>query len=436
MQLIGTMKKVFLILTTYIMLSSSANAQFKIHSNGNVSIQTTETPLSPVSINCEGMDGYHFVLEGEKNGLRCTANGMNTSSATYGGYFHSTLSSQHSSAGIRSIGGDAYASGQNNMSCFGIMAIAGGGKRNIGALGMIKGSGGGAGVYGSIGGSDYGTPLLTDHHRYAGYFNGDTKITGDLVVQGTIQGVLLGESTSGNSNVSCSELYKTDKASVTERLSKVSVGFYNYVPQKEDSGMSDLYEMDAKEYGDIADLSLKVDKDDKMGKQIREKKHYTLYADDLEAMFPDLVYENEKGERCVNYIEVIPLLVQSINELKSQIDALTGKESVMKSRTTSWIEDDTDLLVPSVESNVSRLFQNTPNPFTERTIIRFSLSEDVRSAYIYIFNMSGRMIRQVPVDASMESITVNGNELSPGIYLYSLVVNGQEIDTKKMIISK
>ena len=32
-------------------------------------------------------------------------------------------------------------------------------------------------------------------------------------------------------------------------------------------------------------------------------------------------------------------------------------------------------------------------------------------------------------------VTVNGWELGEGLYLYSLVVNGREIDTKKMIIT-
>jgi hypothetical protein len=84
----------------------------------------------------------------------------------------------------------------------------------------------------------------------------------------------------------------------------------------------------------------------------------------------------------------------------------------------------------------SKLCQNTPNPFTERTEIRFSVPEGTNNAYIYIFDMTGKMLRQIPVDSSMQSVTINGNELAPGIYLYSLVVNGQEIDTKKMITTK
>ena len=418
------------------MLFYSANAQFKIHSDGKVSIHTTDLPFSPVSINCIGSTDYHLALEGEKNGLQCSADGMNTTSATYSGRFYSLLSSQHSSIGIRATGGDEFATGQNNYSCHGIMGIAGGGKRNIGVLGMIKGSGGGAGVYGSIGGVDYGTPLLTDHNRYAGYFNGDTKITGNLVVQGTIHGVLLGESASENANVSISELRKTDNVTVSEKLSKVSVGSYNYAPKKKAPSISGFYEMDAKEFGDISDIQFTEVKENIIEKQIKAKTHYNLSVDDLEAVFPDLVYENEDGERCINYIEVIPLLVQSINELKSQIEALTAQEPIIKSRSTSWTENDLDQQLPAFTVKLSKLFQNTPNPFTERTEIRFSLPDDVQNAYIYIFDMSGKMLRQVPVDASMQRITINGYELSAGIYLYSLVVNGQEVDTKKMILSK
>ena len=51
------MKKAFLILITMV-LSFQANAQFKIHSNGYMSFMTTETPLSPISINCSGNSNY------------------------------------------------------------------------------------------------------------------------------------------------------------------------------------------------------------------------------------------------------------------------------------------------------------------------------------------------------------------------------------------
>ena len=99
------------------------------------------------------------------------------------------------------------------------------------------------------------------------------------------------------------------------------------------------------------------------------------------------------------------------------------------------MQDET-LRISGTSLQNAKLYQNTPNPFTERTEIRFTLPDDAQNAYIYIFDMQGKMLRQIPVDASMQSVTINGYELSAGIYLYSLAVNGQEIDTKRMILSK
>ena len=46
------------------------------------------------------------------------------------------------------------------------------------------------------------------------------------------------------------------------------------------------------------------------------------------------------------------------------------------------------------------------------------------------------MLKKMPVSSGMESVSIGGYELGEGMFLYSLIVNGQEIDTKKMIITK
>ena len=81
------------------------------------------------------------------------------------------------------------------------------------------------------------------------------------------------------------------------------------------------------------------------------------------------------------------------------------------------------------------LYQNTPNPFKEQTTIRFSLADDAQSASICIFDMTGKMIKKLPVSTGDTSVTLNGWELGEGMFLYSLIVNGKEIDTKRMIIN-
>ena len=62
--------------------------------------------------------------------------------------------------------------------------------------------------------------------------------------------------------------------------------------------------------------------------------------------------------------------------------------------------------------------------------------ENARNAYIYIFDMSGKMYKLIPVDCSMQSVTIEGYELRAGMYIYSLVIGGKEVQTRRMILSK
>ena len=127
-------------------------------------------------------------------------------------------------------------------------------------------------------------------------------------------------------------------------------------------------------------------------------------------------------------MEMIPLLVQSINELSEEIADLKQSGAKAASRGTTDIEDSF--------TSQNKLYQNTPNPFKEQTIIRFSLADDVKDAAICIFDMTGKTIKRLPISSGMESVSIGGYELGEGMFLYSLIVNGQEIDTKKMVISK
>jgi hypothetical protein len=61
---------------------------------------------------------------------------------------------------------------------------------------------------------------------------------------------------------------------------------------------------------------------------------------------------------------------------------------------------------------------------------------NVKDAAICIFDMTGKPVKKLPISSGMDSVSFRGYEIGEGMFLYSLVVNGQEIDTKRMIISK
>jgi hypothetical protein len=92
--------------------------------------------------------------------------------------------------------------------------------------------------------------------------------------------------------------------------------------------------------------------------------------------------------------------------------------------------------IPGISGSGAELFQNYPNPSGEETIIRYTLPQTGKSAQIVISNTAGNIVRQIPLQAGTESITIEGGALSAGIYYYSLYVGNSLVDTKKMILTK
>lgn len=138
-----------------------------------------------------------------------------------------------------------------------------------------------------------------------------------------------------------------------------------------------------------------------------------------------------KDGKLMDYDQIIPLLVAGIQEQQLLIDSLENELREVKSKIINLNQTTSNSL-----NNSNVLYQNAPNPFNERTTISFSLDEkNFRSATIAIFDMNGILIKQYPIkEAGNGSIEINANELKAGMYIYTLIVNQKEIDTKRMIL--
>ncbi len=83
-----------------------------------------------------------------------------------------------------------------------------------------------------------------------------------------------------------------------------------------------------------------------------------------------------------------------------------------------------------------RLHQNTPNPFKQETIIEYYLAENVKNALISVYNINGMQIKNIPLHSTgYSSVTFTSNELRAGVYIYTLIADGQVIEIKRMIIT-
>jgi len=93
---------------------------------------------------------------------------------------------------------------------------------------------------------------------------------------------------------------------------------------------------------------------------------------------------------------------------------------------------------PSGNSTTSAmLYQNNPNPFNQTTVVKCLIPQNTQNASLLIFDMNGSLKKTIPVNGTGETnTTINGNQLVSGMYYYTLLIDGQEIDTKKMILTE
>jgi len=160
------------------------------------------------------------------------------------------------------------------------------------------------------------------------------------------------------------------------------------------------------------------------------KKEYGLIAQDVLNVIPDIVEKDSLGY-AINYTSLIPVLIEAIKEQQQQIEELRN-ELLKKSAEEESIETPVQNADP-----YSYLGKNKPNPFYENTTIEFYLGSSVKEAALYIYDLQGRQIKSIKTSGTEYGyVTINGSELQPGIYNYSLIADGIVIGLERMILTK
>ncbi len=82
------------------------------------------------------------------------------------------------------------------------------------------------------------------------------------------------------------------------------------------------------------------------------------------------------------------------------------------------------------------LYQNMPNPFNSTTTIHFHIPENTSASTLYVFSLNGTLIQTFPINATGDgTVSIDGSSLAAGMYVYTLVVDGKIVDSKRMILT-
>ena len=291
-----------------------ANAQIKVANTGKVCIATadTVTPLSLLSVGSAGHIASGIAINMQSNWVS-SYNGWNNiysqlqafSDPTWNIAINGETKASVGTSRLIGLNGAAKKIEESSEGrAYGVLGIAGYATSgyNYGICGFLQTNGGnGAAVYGSV--NSYAESQIPG--RYAGYFDGQTKVNGNFYAT-TV-------------NTTSDARLKTNVTDVNkEKLHKIQ--YLRPVQftwqQIEDIHTADTATVKKMYFGDDVDY---------------ERSHYGFIAQDVQKLFPELVQEDGDGYLSVNYIELIPLLIQAVQELSARVeelrDGINNKES-------------------------------------------------------------------------------------------------------------
>lgn len=171
----------------------------------------------------------------------------------------------------------------------------------------------------------------------------------------------------------------------------------------------------------------------------KDKEKIGLIAQEVETVVPEAVSFNELGKiKMIDYDMLIPVLIKAMQEQEATIESLEKELKSLKDGSTGKSNSKGDLNnMPDSDINTATLEQNTPNPFSQNTEIRYFIPKESQSALLNVYNMNGMQIKSYKIsERENGEITIHGSELQAGMYLYTLIVDGKEIDTKRMILTQ
>lgn len=160
---------------------------------------------------------------------------------------------------------------------------------------------------------------------------------------------------------------------------------------------------------------------------------YGFLAQEVREILPDLVVEGEDGYLSIDYIGFIPILVDAYKNLSAKVEEQSELIAELLGNPMPQLKPSS---VQSMNDDKLILKQNRPNPFNSTTMIECEVPENIGTAFICIYNLQGNQVKHIDLqERGSISVKIEASSLTPGMYIYSLIADGNEVDSKRMIIT-
>lgn len=141
---------------------------------------------------------------------------------------------------------------------------------------------------------------------------------------------------------------------------------------------------------------------------------YGFLAQEVEEVLPEAVKTDDAGNKLVNYVALIPVLVQAVQDLQATVEAQAQKIEQLQSQTGA---------AASEQSAENKIISCTPDESGTVVTLRTVLSADATDAVAVISDMTGNREKSVALSPAVSNVTENVSALKKGIHVVSLYVS-------------
>jgi len=161
-----------------------------------------------------------------------------------------------------------------------------------------------------------------------------------------------------------------------------------------------------------------------------------LIAQSVERVIPEVVTTNSNGIKTIAYSNLVGLLVEAIKEEDDRVNKLQNKLdsciAVTKHPDIIGINRNSDEV-----NKDAILYPCSACPANSNVTFHCYVPVQSKNASLLVFDMSGTLKKTIPIyGKEKQLVNINGGELLAGMYYYSLMVDGNEVDTKKVIMTQ
>lgn len=151
---------------------------------------------------------------------------------------------------------------------------------------------------------------------------------------------------------------------------------------------------------------------------------YGFLAQEVEKILPDIVETNAGGAKLINYLALIPILVQSVQELQGIIEEQTITIEQLSSG---------QLYQQSPLKQENQILSCITNSVTGIALISTQLKDDIFSAKLIITSITGEHKSESQLSYTNPNLSVDISSWRHGIYMISLYVNDNLVDFSRLV---